>query len=118
VDDCGVTVVFRCTDANVGATKAYHFVQPTLWCEGKRGVICKQRAGTLTAFRATQYAHTSTCNEDEADPEHPSIAVTCVQKMKTLNVSEKRSDVMEDIISFQFYLGIIPEVCVQRANRC
>jgi hypothetical protein len=99
-DDCGLTVVFRCTNANVRSIKAYHFVQPTLWCEGKRGVICIQKAGTLTAFRARRYAHTSTYNEHKADPEHPSIGVACIQKMKTLKVSEKRSDVLEDTVSF------------------
>jgi hypothetical protein len=99
-EDSGPTVGFRCTNANPKASNAYHFVQPTLWCEGKRGVVCMQQAGTLTVFRATKFAHTSTYNEHDADPEYPSVGVACVQKMRSLNVSEERSDVLEDIISF------------------
>ena len=99
-EDSGPTVVFRFTDANPEVSNAYHFVQPTLWCEGKRGVVCMQRAGTLTVFCATKFAHTSTYNEHKADPETPSVGVACVQKRRSLNVSDQRSDVLEDIISF------------------
>jgi hypothetical protein len=99
-DDSGPTVLFRITNANPNAGKAFNFVQPTLWCQGKRGVICMQRAGTLTVFRATKFAHTSTFNENDTDRNSPSIGVACVQKVRSLNASEHRSDVLENIINF------------------
>ncbi len=99
-EDFGPTIVFRFTDANPNAPNAYHFVQPTLWCGNKRGVVCMQRAGTLTVFRATKFAHTSSINEKGPDPKHPSIGVACVQKVRTLNGSKDRSDVLEKIVSF------------------
>jgi hypothetical protein len=98
--DLGLTAVFRFTDANSEARKAYNFVQPTLCCNGKLGVVCMQRAGTLTVFRAAKFAHTSTINECGPDPESPSLGVAVVQKTRSLNVSRERSDVLENMISF------------------
>jgi len=98
--DCGPTAVFRFTNANTNATKAYHFVQPTLWCNQKRGVVCIQRAGTLMVFRATKFFHSSTINEHQPDPACPSLGVVCVQKMRTLKKSEDRSDVLENMVNF------------------
>jgi len=99
-EDCGPTVVIRLTDGNLQAVKAYHLVQPTLSCQGKLRIVCMQRAGTLTVFRASEYPHTSTCNEQMADPECSSIGLACVQKVRTLNVLEQMSDVLKDIVSF------------------
>ena len=99
-EDFGPTIVFRFTDSHPNTPNAYHFVQLTLWCENKCGVVCIQRAGTLTVFRATKYAHTSSINETGTDPEFPSIGVACVQKVKTLNASNDRYDVLEKIVSF------------------
>ena len=99
-DDYGPTVVFRFTNGNKDARNAYHFVQPTLRCKGRLGVVCIQRAGTLTVFRATEFAHTSTINEVGPDPENPCLGVATVQKTRSLNISEQRSDVLKDMISF------------------
>ena len=38
-EDVGLTMVFRITNANANSPKAYHYVQPTLRCGDKRGVL-------------------------------------------------------------------------------
>jgi hypothetical protein len=97
-NDYGPTIVFRFS--NTDDPNAYHFVQPTLRTEEKRGVVCMQRAGTLTVFRATKFAHASTIHKSKPDRISPSLAIACVQKKRSLNVSDQRSDVLENMVNF------------------
>jgi hypothetical protein len=99
-NDHGLTMVFRFTDASSDVPDAYNFVLPTLQCGDKVGVVCMQRAGTLTVFHAANFAHASTINQRKPEPKCPSLGVACVQKMRSLNVSEKRLDVLENIVNF------------------
>jgi len=99
--DSGPTVVLRLTDAAPDAPNAYHLVQPTLDCDGKRGLVCYQRAGSLTVFVASEILHTSSLNELGPDPEHPSLGVGFVQKTKTLTRSHARRHVLAHAVSFE-----------------
>lgn len=98
--DAGPTVGLRFTDNPPGAGNAYHFVQPTLDCDGKRGVVCYQRAGALTVFMASDILHNSSLNEGGPDPEHPSLGVGFVQKVKTLTRSKGRAHLLRDAVRF------------------
>jgi hypothetical protein len=98
-NDLGPTVIARMTDSAPDAPNAYHLVQ-TMNCNGKHGVVCIQRRGTLTVFLGGKRIHTSSTNERGPNPNYPSIGVGCVQKAKVLSVSKARSDVLDDFICF------------------
>jgi hypothetical protein len=98
--DHGPTVIARMTDSDPQSPNAYHLLQPTLCCNGKRGIVCIQRQGTLTIFLGSEILHNSSINEQGSNTEYPSFGVGCVQKKKMLSVSKNRSDVLNEIISF------------------
>ena len=99
-NDCGPTVVARMTDIDPDAPNAYHLLQPTMNCNGKCGVVCIQRRGTLTVFFGSKILHNSSISERGPNSQYPSLGVGCVQKMKTLSVSNKRSDVLDNFVCF------------------
>lgn len=99
-NDLGPTVIARMTGTDPDAPNAYHLVQPTMNCKGKRGVVCIQRRGTLTIFLGGKRIHTSSLNERGPNEKYPSVAVGCVQKTRVLSVSSKRSDVLDNFIYF------------------
>ena len=99
-NDHGPTVVARITKTDPQAPNAFHLVQPTLECNGKRGIVWKQRPGTLSIFLAGQFIHSSSINECEPNSDFPSLGLGCVQKSKVLSVSERRSDVVDKFVSF------------------
>src|SRR5271154_183296 len=99
-NDLGPTVVARMTDTDPDVPNPNHLVQPTMNCNGKRGVVCIQRQGTLAVFLGGKRLHTSSTNERGPNEKNPSLGVGCVQKTKVLSVSEARSDVLDDFICF------------------
>jgi hypothetical protein len=100
-EDFGLTAALRFTKSDRKQPSAYNFVQPTLHSlDGRQGVIFVQNIGCLTLFRAKDISHTSTVNEAQPDPDWPTLGVVVLQKMRTLNGSERRSDVLEDMVNF------------------
>jgi len=99
-NDCGPTVGLRFTDTAPDAPSAYHLVQPTLRCEGKRGLVLHQQAGCLTVFLANQILHTSSLNEHGANPDYPSLGVGIVQKTKVLTGSERKAHLLGNMVCF------------------
>jgi hypothetical protein len=99
--DKGPTAGLRFTDTlPTAADGAYHLVQPTLWCKGKHGVVCLQRAGCLTVFMASRYVHSSTVNQYERQhPDHPSLGLGCLQKVNALTRADKRTDVLDEMVN-------------------
>jgi hypothetical protein len=98
--DTGPTVVLRFTDSAPDAANAYHLVQPTLDCDGKQGLVCYQRAGSLTVFMAREILHTGSLNERGPDPDYPSLGVGLVQKTKTLTRSHARRHLLAHAVCF------------------
>lgn len=99
-NDHGPTVVARITNTDPRAPNAFHLVQPTLECNGKRGIVWKQRQGTLSIFLADRFVHSSSINEVEPNDKFPSLGLGCVQKSKVLSMSEQRSDVVDKFVNF------------------
>jgi hypothetical protein len=99
-NDFGPTVIARMTDTDPDAPNAYHLLQSTMNCNGKRGVVCIQRQGTLTVFLGGKRIHTSSINERGPNQKYPSLGAGCVQKTKVLSVSRKRSDILDDFVCF------------------
>jgi hypothetical protein len=99
-DDRGPTVVLRFTNPLPGSPNAYHLVQPTLHCGRKRGLVCKQRRGTMTIFMANTVAHTSTVNVNGPDDNAPSLSIGSLQKKKVMDFSLARSRLLEDVVCF------------------
>ena len=66
--DFGPTVIARMTGTDPHAPNAYHLLQPTMNCKGKRGVVCIQWQGTLTIFLGSEILHNSYINEQRHDP--------------------------------------------------
>jgi hypothetical protein len=104
-DDKGPTVVLRFTNPPPESPNAYHLVQPTLHCGQKRGLVCKQRQGSMTVFMADTISHTSTLNENGPNPDAPSLSVGSLQKMKVMNYSLKRAYLLDDMVSFPILKG-------------
>ena len=100
VNDCGPTVGLRFTDTDPDAPSAYHLVQPTLRCEGKRGLVLHQQAGCLTVFLASRILHTSSLNEHGANPDYPSLSIGFVQKTKVLRESERKAHLLGNMVCF------------------
>jgi len=99
-------VVARLTDAHPDATDAYHLVQPTpVGLNGKKGLVCKQRAGTVTVFWVCKHRHTSSRNEHRPNDEFPSLGVGFVQQTKLLNTSQRRANVFENMVDFSILDG-------------
>ena len=97
-NDHGPTVVVRMTDTDPDAPNAYHLLQPTMNCNGKRGVVCIHGQGTLTVFLGSKILHNSSINEREPNPQYPSLGLGGVQKTKVLSVSKNRDNVLNDFV--------------------
>jgi hypothetical protein len=70
--------------------------------------------GSLTVFRAQDFFHISTVNECEPDPDCPTLGVALLQKTRSLNASERRSDVLEDMVNFDVLNGYHDRAVVAR----
>jgi hypothetical protein len=103
-NDLGLTATFRFTRSDPKAPNAYHFVQPTLQIDGKRGVVFVEGMGSLTVFRAKDFLHTSTVNEGQPDRDWPALSVAVLQKSKTLNAAKRRADVLENMVDMDILL--------------
>jgi hypothetical protein len=101
--DKGPTAGLHFTDTHpTAAGGAYPLVQPTLWCDSKRGFVCLQRAGCLTVFMASRYVHTSTVNQYQGQhSDHPSLGLGCLQKVNALTRADKRTDVLDEMVNMR-----------------
>ena len=60
--------------------------------------MCKQRRSTLTIFWGSEILHNSSVNKRGSNLQYLSIGMGCVQQLKPLSVSNKRSDIMEKLL--------------------
>lgn len=104
----GPTLGLRCSAANPESPTAHLFTYSEMICEGKRGVIIEQSVGTVTLWRATKYAHTSSVDEhsylkfldgDSQENDCLSVGLVVVQKTKNLSIPLKRYDVISRLYS-------------------
>ena len=95
--DNGATLGLRCSRGVVGRPFSYSFVQPTVRCRGKIGVIVLQPFGTFMSWRGDRCEHTSSVDAEEFYQKAAesfrvaSMGVVAAQQMKLLSVSSAKS---------------------------
>lgn len=94
-------MVMRMSNTDPAEPNAFHLVHSTLRCQGKQGIVFKQRRGTLTIFRAGDFIHTSSAPEHECNADFPSLGLGCVRKSKVESVAKQRADVVETFVEFR-----------------